>query len=84
MGDQTNHYLYGFGLTYCLTTEGAEPDKVKRCYYRYFPLCAKICTPELDTLVADCGYDNRTLNSLFTCSPPRPPLALPPPDKPLK
>jgi len=59
MGDQTNHYLYGFGLTYCLTIEGSATESVKKCYYRYLPLCAKICKSELDEVVLDCGYDNR-------------------------
>lgn len=59
MGDQANHFLHGFGLSWCLRTEGAEPAAVAKCYNRYFSVCRKTCPQELDQLILDCGYDNR-------------------------
>eukprot|EP01128_Nolandella_sp_AFSM9_P008155 TRINITY_DN4713_c0_g1_i1.p2 TRINITY_DN4713_c0_g1~~TRINITY_DN4713_c0_g1_i1.p2 ORF type:complete len:105 (-),score=16.13 TRINITY_DN4713_c0_g1_i1:487-801(-) len=62
MGDQTNHYLYGFYLTYCLTSEtdsGTNLPAIRRCYQRSFPLANRICRDELQEMIEACGYDDR-------------------------
>jgi hypothetical protein len=62
MQRESNHYLYGFSLTYCLSSvpkAKKDAENIKRCYMTHFPVAARLCPDEMEDLVELCGFDNR-------------------------
>jgi len=57
---QTADYLFGSGLTLCLSqAHKNDKEQIKKCYYRSFPEAKVLCPSQLDGMIDMCGWDDR-------------------------